>query len=302
LNAIALATGWRINALKRNLESVNTQSDIHWFKGDALNLDDVKKAAQGCSVIIHAVNPPGYKNWGQLVLPMLNNTLQAAKEISACVVLPGTVYNFGPDVFPVISENSAQNPITRKGRIRVDMEEKLRNFANEGGQVIIVRAGDFFGPSAINNWFSQGLVKPKMPVSTISNPSTTHVGHQWAYLPDVATTMVKLIQQREQLDAFAVFHMQGFWDEDGTQMAKAISRVVKIQSDSTPRILAFPWWLMHLVAPFNETVKEMIEMKYLWKKSLKMTNTKLTQQLGKEPNTPIEQAVEATLKGLGCLD
>lgn len=296
-----IQAGWQIKALTRNLDSVQTQGDIQWFKGDALNQDDVRKAAHGCSVIIHAVNPAAYKNWGQLVLPMLNNTLQAAKEIGACVVLPGTVYNFGPDVFQLINENSAQHPITRKGRIRVDMEEKLRDFANNGGQVIIVRAGDFFGPSAVNNWFSQGLIKPNKPVSSISNPSTTAVGHQWAYLPDVAATMVKLLQQREQLEPFAVFHMLGFWDEDGMQMAKAISRVVKKQTDITPRISAFPWWLMYLIAPFNETIKEMMEMKYLWKKPLKMSNSKLLKQLGAEPNTPIEQAVEATLKGLGCL-
>ncbi len=46
---------------------------------------------------------------------MLRNTLQAAERQRALVVLPGTVYNYGPDAFPLIAEEAAQQPVTRKG-------------------------------------------------------------------------------------------------------------------------------------------------------------------------------------------
>ncbi len=49
------------------------------------------------SVIVHAVNPPGYRDWEKLVLPMLNNAIAAAGAVGARIVLPGTVYNFGLD-------------------------------------------------------------------------------------------------------------------------------------------------------------------------------------------------------------
>ena len=293
--------GWHINALKRDIHQTAKNNDITWFQGDALNQTDVETAAQGCSVILHGVNPAGYKNWETLVLPMLDNTIAVAKKIGACIVLPGTVYNYGQDAFPLLSETSPQNPVTKKGRIRVEMERRLEDFAEQGGQVIIVRAGDFFGPNAANNWFSQGLIKPNKPVKTISNPSKINVGHQWAYLPDVAATMVKLIETRDTLDAFSTFHMSGFWDEDGMQMAKAIRRIVEENTGKIPKISASPWWLMQLIAPFNETLREMMEMKYLWQQPIRMNNTKLIQQLGKEPSTPIDQAIEETLRGLNCL-
>jgi len=60
--------------------------------------------------------------------------------------------------------------------------------------VLIVRAGDFFGPKAGNNWFSQGLVKAGQPVRAVSQPGSPGVGHQWSYLPDVARTMVELLR------------------------------------------------------------------------------------------------------------
>jgi nucleoside-diphosphate-sugar epimerase len=98
----------------------------------------------------------------------------------------------------------------------------------EGARVLIVRAGDFFGPKSGNNsWFSQGLVTPGKPVTAVSYPGRHGVGHQWAYLPDVARTMVELLERRESLESFATFHMAGHWDADGTQMVESIRRVVK---------------------------------------------------------------------------
>ena len=304
------AAGWAVRGLSRSgrsAEPSGTQTDsvgndgIAWLRGDALNIAEVRAAAAGCALIVHAVNPPGYKRWGEVVLPMLDNTITVAKELRATVVLPGTVYNYGPNAFPTLIENSPHNPATKKGAIRVEMEHRLQDFAQQNGRVIIVRAGDFFGPQAGNNWFAQGLVKPNLAVKTISNPGKPSVGHQWAYLPDVARTMLALIALRETLPAFATFHMNGHWDHDGTQMAQAIQRVVVKHNGPRPKITAFPWWAMPVIALLNETVKEMLEMRYLWQTPVRMDNAKLKSLLGQEPHTPLDEAVAATLRGLGCI-
>ncbi|MGF7447764.1 enoyl-CoA hydratase-related protein [Klebsiella michiganensis] len=143
--------------------------------------------------MVHAVNPPGYRNWKHLVLPMLRNTIGAAERTGALIVLPGTVYNYGPDAFPLLREDAQQTPVTRKGAIRVQMEKELAAYSQRGGRVLIVRAGDFFGPRAGNNWFSQGLIKPGKPPGVITNPASFATGHQWAYLPDVAETIAALL-------------------------------------------------------------------------------------------------------------
>lgn len=294
--------GWTVRALKRGLAHATEQRDgMLWLNGDALNAADVAQAAQGCSVIVHAVNPPGYRHWSTLVLPMIDNTIAAARRSGALVVLPGTVYNYGPDAFPLVTEASPQNPVTRKGAIRVEMEQRLRTYAQQGGRVLVVRAGDFFGPQAGNSWFSQGLVKPGQPVTRISNPADRGVGHQWAYLPDVARTMLALIGQRDVLEPFATFHLGGHWDADGTAMAQAIARVVARHGGKTPAIGAMPWWLLKLAAPFVETLRELLEMRYLWRQPVRMDNAKLVAALGVEPRTALDEAVEATLHGLGCL-
>jgi nucleoside-diphosphate-sugar epimerase len=294
--------GWRVRALKRDLATgAATQDGLEWHQGDAMNGDDVRRCAVGCDVIVHAVNPPGYQRWAELVLPMLDNTIAAARMSGATIVLPGTVYNFGPDAFPVLHEDSPQRPLTRKGAIRVEMERRLRAASLEGVQSIVVRAGDFFGPRAGNNWFSQGLIKPGAPVRAISQPGLAGVGHQWSYLPDVAQTMLQLIERRATLAPFADFHMRGHFDADGSQMAEAIQRVVRADSGHTPTVRRFPWALLMLAAPFVTFIREMREMRYLWRQPIRMDNAKLVATLGAEPHTPLDDAVRSSLIGLGCL-
>jgi len=292
--------GWDVRALKRG--ATEGKSDgITWLAGDAMDEQSVRRAAKGCSVIVHAVNPPGYRGWSELVLPMLDSTIAAAKAEGATIVLPGTVYNFGPDAFPLLAEDSPQHPLTSKGAIRVELERRLEEASRQGARVLIVRAGDFFGPKAGNNWFSQGLVKAGQPVRAVSQPGSPGVGHQWSYLPDVARTMVELLARRDRLEPFARFHMAGHWDSDGTRMSEAIRKVVARRTGAKVRVSAFPWWLLALASPFVVTFRELREMRYLWRTPVAMDNAKLVAFLGREPHTPLEEAVETALDGMGCL-
>lgn len=297
-----LAAGWQVRAFTRGQRQAQPPQDgMMWLQGDAMCRDDVMHAAQGCDVIVHAVNPPGYRRWSELVLPMIDNTIAAAIAQGATIVLPGTVYNYGPDAFPLIGEDAPQRPLTRKGAIRVELEGRLQAASCRGARVIVVRAGDFFGPHAGNNWFAQGLLKPGQPVTTLALPGDRGVGHQWSYLPDVARTMTALLARRHELDPFATFHMAGHWDADGRQMAAAICRVIAARGGMPPRVRPFPWWLIYLAAPFVLTLREMLEMRYLWRQPVRMDNARLMAVLGSEPHTPLDEAVEATLASMGGL-
>jgi nucleoside-diphosphate-sugar epimerase len=231
---------------------------------------------------------------------MLDNTIAAAQASGARIVLPGTVYNHGPDAFPVLREDSPQRPVTRKGAIRVEMERRLQAAQAQGVRSLVVRAGDFFGPHAANNWFTQGLVKPGRPLTRISNPGRPGIGHQWAYLPDVARTMLELIAREHTLEPFAAFHMRGHWDADGTGFVEAIRRVVVEAGGKPPKVGAFPWWAVVLGSPFVPLFRELGEMRYLWRQPIRMDNSRLLAVLGHEPHTPLDVAIKATLEGIGA--
>ncbi|MCL2384640.1 MAG: NAD-dependent epimerase/dehydratase family protein [Alphaproteobacteria bacterium] len=293
------ASGWRVRAFSRRPGVAKPPEGCESITGNALNAAAVARAAEGAALIVHAVSPPGYRNWEKLVLPMLDNTIAAARSAGARIVLPGTVYNYGPDAFPLIAEEAPQHPVTRKGAIRALMEQRLHAAAEASlCKVLIVRAGDFFGPQAGNNWFSQAVIKPGKLPRRIYNPGQAGVGHQWAYLPDVAETMVQLIEKGGLAD-FAAYHMEGHWDEDGTGMTQTIVRVLGAPA---VRVTPLPWWALRIASPFSTTLHELMELAYLWNRPVRLVNEKLRAQLGVEPHTPLELAVRTTLVAMGCLE
>lgn len=292
------ARGWQIAALNRNPAEARRRVQglaVEWVEGDAMRPADVTRAAEGAELIVHGPNPPGYRNWAGLVVPMLDSTIAAAKAVGARIAFPGTVYNYGADAGAMIAETAPQNPLTRKGKLRVEMERRLER---SGVRTLIVRAGDFFTPEGGNSWLSQGLIKTGAPLKAISYPGPHSVGHQWAYLPDLAETFAQLIERDADLAPFERFHFGGHWTAPGIEMAEAIRRVV-----ANPKlpIGALPWWLIRLVSPLNETFREMLEMRYLWQRPIRLDNAKLIGVLGREPHTPLDEALRATLGALGCL-
>lgn len=293
-----LRSGWQVRALHRRPEALPGGDGPAWLRGDAMSPDDVARAAEGAALIVHGVNPPGYRHWDRLALPMLDNSIAAARRHRARVLLPGNVYNYGPDAFASLDESAPQHPRTAKGKVRAAMEQRLQRAAQAGDiEALIVRAGDFFGPFARGNWFSQVLVKPDRAPRSITYPGRAGVGHQWAYLPDVAETMLRLVE-RPGLAPFAAFHMEGHWDADGRQMVAAIGRALGNPALPVKRL---SWTVMRLASPLVPLFRELIEMKYLWDEPLRMSNARLLRTLGDEPHTPLDEAVRSTLIGLGCL-
>jgi nucleoside-diphosphate-sugar epimerase len=297
--AAALARhGWSVRGLTRRPRPA--RAGVEWVLGDAMNAGDVLRAAQGARLIVHAANPPGYRNWATEVLPMIDNVIAAAKAVGARIVLPGTVYNFGPDAFPVLREDSPQHPLTRKGAIRVELEKRLQGAAAAGAPALIVRAGDFFGPTtSANSFFSAVMVAPGSAVKRIIEPARRGAGHAFAYLPDLAETIARLMEREGDLADFERFHFAGHQLAAG-EMAAAIR---KATGKPKLRVWPFPWQLVVALQPFVRLFHEMAEMRYLWSETLSLDGAKLEAFLGDAlPATPLDAAVRETLIGLGCLE
>lgn len=304
--AMALsARGWRVRALARDpmkaAAAWDSTATLDWVAGDAMVREDVIRAAAGVQVIVHAVSPPGYRNWDTTVLPMIDNTIAAARAAGgARILLPGTLYNFDPPTTPLLGEHSPQEPRSRKGQIRAALEQRLQD-ASRDTPVLIVRAGDFFGPRVRSSWFAQAMIKPGQPVRRIVNLNCG-VGHSWAYLPDLAQAMVRLLDLGQQdparLRNFERVGFEGFWDANGSALPAAIRAAI---GDDSIRESGFPWWFMRLAALFGGFPREAVDILPIWRHPVRLDNSRLVELLGEEPRTPIVEAVRTTLAGLGCL-
>jgi nucleoside-diphosphate-sugar epimerase len=292
-----LAHGWTVRGLARDPKAAMQRfpelAGIDWYAGDAMRAGDVRFAAEGASLIFHGANPPQYRNWRGLAIPMLANAVAAAGAVNARLVLPGNLYNFGPDAPQPLREDTPQRPSTRKGRIRVEMEEMLR-----GVRSLVVRAGDYFGPHAPGSWLSNAVVKPGRKLTAIVDPGSDGVGHTWAYLPDLAETIARLADVDDRLADHEVIHFRGHWLADGREMMAAIRRAARNPGLPIKRLA---WWLIAVSSPFVPLSREVWEMRYLWQYPVALDNAKLVSLIGEEPRTPLDQAVATTLREMGCL-
>ena len=287
--------GWAIRALTRRPagERPALPFAVDWRMGDALDADAIRAAAEGAGLIVHGVNPPGYRRWREDGLPMLAGSIAAAKASGATLLFPANVYVFSKASPERVGEATPRAPETRKGQVRLEMERMLERAAKEDViRVIALRAGDFFGPGITSSWFAQALAKGGRSARVIRTLTPAGTIHAWAYAPDLAEAFARLVDRRDTLPAFTLAHFRGHEDPTGRMMAEAVRRV--LGRPETP-IRPFRWILLWLGAPFVPFLREALEMTWLWQKSLALDNTRLLGLIGEEPHTPLDEAVQAAL-------
>lgn len=296
--------GWAVRAMSRNpqaaAKAAGPRNPIEWVRGDAMTPADAIAAAKGAQLIVHAANPPRYHNWKGVILPMAESAIAAAVASGARLMIPGNVYNYAPGMGAEIREDAPQVPVTRKGAIRAEVERRLRKASAERGlKVLILRAGDFFGPAAPNSGLSWLVTRRGNRMTGVYQPGPSDVGHAFAYLPDLAETLALLMDAEDRMGLYEEFHFRGHWLTRNAELGAAIRRV---SGDPRLPIKAFPWAVVWAASPFVELFRELWEMRYLWRRPIGLANAKLTAFLGQEPHTPLDVALRASLADMGLLN
>jgi nucleoside-diphosphate-sugar epimerase len=292
------AKGWTVTGMVRDPGKARLGKPYaSLVAGDALDARSVRDAVAGHDLIVYAVNPP-YPKWTAEAAPMLANAIAAAREAKAAILFPGNIYSFGPDAGFELSETLAQNPITKKGAIRVEMERMLKAAAKDGVTTLVVRCGDFFGPAANSSWFVAGLLGGKgLAAKSIGYPGDPALMHSWAYLPDAGEAAARLVEKALVEKRLAPgFHAFGFPGHfiDGPAMVDAIQAALPKRLP----VKSFPWGLLQLVRPFVPMVRELFEMRYLWQAPHRIDGTALEAVIGPVPATPLADAVRATIASM----
>jgi nucleoside-diphosphate-sugar epimerase len=218
---------------------------------------DMAVAAKGAQLIVNGLNPPAYHDWDRLIPEITTQVLAAGKASGATLLIPGNVYPYGIEPGPW-NADTPHRPVSRKGRIRAEMEARYRAAADHGQRTILLRGGDFLLPEApqmVMNRLVLGEVA-KGKITTLGDPQALHA---YAYLPDMARAAVALVALGQALPAYADIPFAGhaFTISD---LADRISRL----SGRPMRIKRFPVWIFTLASPFWELARELREMLYLF--------------------------------------
>lgn len=278
--------GWNVSIFGRNW-STPPPEGVTQISGDAFEGDDLIQACKGMDVIVNGLHPP-YPQWSKAMPILTANVIKAAQQSGATVIIPGNVYNYGEDMFPILTENTPHRPTCRKGKLRETMERQFKAATNI--QTIVLRAGDFIEAEKTGNWFDSQIIK-NVEKGSVMYPGPTDVVHAWAYLPDVARAMVGLAEIRETLDQFETFCFEGY-SLTGAQLIAAIEKSI----GRTLKLTTAPWFAMRLIGLFSPLIREVCEMRYLWNVPHQMEGKKLKKALPDWQETPLEVCMKDVVK------
>lgn len=285
------AAGWRVLGLVRPGRQGELPASVRPVTADLLDAGAVKAAAGPVDAVFDGLNVR-YDRWQTEALPLYRAALAIAAALDAVHLFPGNVYVFGADMPEELTPDVPFAPTTRKGRIRVEIEALLADTAQEGRvRSVILRAGDFFGPSAGGSWIG-AFVASHARKGTIKAPGPKTVAHAYAYLPDLGRAFVGLAEARDRLGAFEVFHFPGH-----TATMADLAAAASEAFGRTVAVKRIPEFVFDVLGWFSPVIGESREMAYLWSEPHRLVDPRLERVAGPLARTPLAQALEASITG-----
>lgn len=280
--AACRAAGWQVTTFGRG-----PSDRAPHIEGDATDVDALVAACCGQDVIVNALNPL-YPDWAEALPRMTKAVIAAAMSSGARVVIPGNMYNYGAGMPARVNEATPWRPTTRKGRLRVEMEQSYRA---AGVRTLVVRAGDYIDTRASGNWFDLQIAA-KARAGRSVYPGPRDIVHAWAYLPDVARATVALLELEAQLAAFEEVLFPGF-DLTGHALVDEIARATGM----TQKVSGIPWRLLWLMGLVNPMMREIHEMRYLWSVPHGINGARFAALVPGFTPTPLADAIALAVPG-----
>lgn len=287
--ALLLAdAGHRVKVLTRS-GSGPTHDNIAKRAIDASDVEALSREAAGASALYNCANP-AYSKWAQAWPPLASSLLQTAKRTGAVLVTTGNLYGYADPTEPM-TEESALNPSSGKGRIRADMWLAVKA-AHDAGAVRAtgVRASDFIGATVgANGHFGDraipGLLKGKK-VSYLGEPDALH---SWTATDDVARALVTV--GADPAAWGSVWHVPTAPPATARQM---VARLCVLAGIDEVRVGKIPPIAIKALGLVMADVRELGEMRYQFDKPFIVDSSAFTKQFGWD-HTPLDDTLVAIL-------
>lgn len=263
---------------------------VAFVKGDAASLDDLRAVIASADIVVNALNLP-YDKWDRgRAEAQLATVIAAMGSGGKTLMFPGNIYNYAASD-RTIAPSTPQRPQTPRGAIRVRQEEMLAAASRAGRfQTIIIRAGDFYAPHNVGDWFDQAMMMDARK-GKVHRMADADLGHAWAYLPDLGRAFAALAEKRDSLGACETFHFAGHYVTHGALMA-----AIAAASPYPLKVVPLPWIVLHAMGLTSGVMREVVKMRYLWRNPMELVDPRLEALLGPEFGTPFEVAVAAVVE------
>ena len=280
-------SGWRTVLFARRPGGEDTPSS-RWVQGDARDVAALSAAAQGQQVIVNALTPP-YAQWVSEIPRFTAAMIAGAKASGATILVPGNIYNFGPSMPAVLTEDTPQRATGPLGQARIRMEGEYRAAAEDGVRTLVLRAGDFFERAATGNWFDSQII-PNIARGQILYPGTEESTHSWAYLPDLGRAAALCC---ERLDQFAPYDSLGFpgYALTGGEFVDLLERA----AGRPLKVTAPPWPLIRMLSLVKPDLRGVMEVAYQWRTPHRIDGTRFAALFPQFRATPVLAAFKEAI-------
>jgi len=256
-----------------------SQLDIH----DEAALEQLLTAAV---TVYFCLNVP-YPDW-QDVMPGALERVTSRLKPTQVLVFPGNVYGYGSFQYVPADEHHPKAAVTRKGRLRNQLEATLKEQAADlGFRYVIPRFPDFYGPNVTNRMFGP-IFKRALQSKTLSWPGSLHARHDLIYIRDAAKAAVLLAESGESGE----WHVSGAGALEGIEFLNLIQE----EADSPYKCRTLPGWAVGLAGIFDKEAREFHELLYEFQYPLMLNEGKFSQRFPAYSATPHTRAVRETLE------
>lgn len=289
-----LSRGEKVVALVRDMNKANKYSNglegIEIKQGDAANLENLISASEECARLFYCANVP-YPMWHTHTRELLKVSVETAVKNKLKFIFPGNVYVYGHPQQSLINEGHPHAAHTKKGQIRIDMENMLFNTARNSDFIYtIVRFPDFYGPYVINGYYDKIFVNA-LKGKKINWIGSLKVPQEFIFIEDAGEAMV--IAGLSDKSNNMMFNIPGFSETNAGEFLKEIVKQSgeksKISSINIP-------FLISIAGVFDKMIYEFSEMFYLKREKLILNGALFKSTFGTLPGTPYKEGIKKTLE------
>jgi nucleoside-diphosphate-sugar epimerase len=256
---------------------------------DALDYAQIRRAADGADFIYHCINPL-YHQWRDLLPPIQENMVRAALELDAVLAVSENLYSYSRGL-ERIKEASPENPPSRKGRIRKELNDQLIRSGRERGlRWVSIRASDYYGPGATDQsvFGTRYFLEPLYGRKKIAMMGDIDQPHSYTFVSDFGRALA-LAARTDKCHgrSWIVAHR-----ETGT--TRDLAREFIAQSAAAAKLGRLPMMAIHFAGLFNPVIRELPEMMYQKNEAYRIDGSAFCEMTGFEPTEP-KEAVRRTL-------
>ncbi|WP_346620254.1 NAD-dependent epimerase/dehydratase family protein [Blastococcus montanus] len=261
---------------------------IEHHRADAADPAALASATRGAAAVYNAVNP-AYHRWATDWPPVAAALLAATERAGAVLVTMSNLYGYGRPDGPM-SPDSPLAAADTKGRVRARMWADARA-AHEAGRVRVTeaRAADFIGPQVPpgNSHLGRQLatLRRGRTAWVVGDPDAPR---SWAYLPDVATTLVTLGTDERALGQ--AWHVPS---SRPRSQREALGDLAAAMSAPAPTVRGIPWPVLRAIGLAVPVMREVVAVRHQFDQEYVIDAAATTATFGIAP-TPWTEVVAAT--------